>query len=63
MPIVRVNDDGETVKNRVARRAAAIAAVTVLVGVAWFVTEPVMGLFTMILGNSLASIWNLADDS
>jgi ABC-type iron transport system FetAB permease component len=63
MPIVRVNDKGDLVKNRKARWAAGLATVTVLAGVIWFISSPVMGLFTMILGNSLASIWNLADDS
>jgi len=63
MPIVRVNDSGDKVKNRNARVVGIVAAVTVLSGAVWFVTDPEWGLFTMLLGNSLASIWNLADDS
>ena len=63
MPIVRVNDKGDKIKNRNARIVAIVSGVTVLAGVALFVTDPGWGLFTMLLGNSLASVWNLADDS
>ena len=63
MPIVRVDDKGDQVKNRNARIVGIVAGVTVLAGVVWFVTDPEWGLFTMLLGNSLASVWNLADDS
>ena len=72
MPIVKVSDEGqqtaleikEKKKNYKARIVAAIATVTVVSGGALFFTgQPAYGLCLMILGNSIASIWNLADDS
>ena len=63
MPIVRVDDQGEVKKNRRARAVATVSGGVVLAGAACFFINPLWGFFAMLLGTSLASIWNLADDS
>ena len=62
MPIVRLDDKGKLNNGR-ARSVAAISGGVVIAGVILFFVSPAWGIFTMLLGNSLASIWNLADDS
>jgi hypothetical protein len=62
MGIVRISDDGKKM-GMIARRVGILSAVTVVVGALWFVTNPSSGIYVMLLGNSLASCWNLADNS
>ena len=63
MPIVRVNDDGNKLRNW-SRKVAMVAAGTVLAGLYKAVSgDPGTGLVIMVAGCSLSSIWNLADDS
>ncbi len=63
MPIVRVNDDGKKM-TKWSRKVAMVSAGVVIAGLwQFFSEEPAYGLMLMIAGNSLAAIWNLADDS
>lgn len=62
MGIVRINNDGKKM-GMIARRVGILSAVIVVVGALWFVTSPSSGIYVMLLGNSLASCWNLADNS
>jgi TM2 domain-containing membrane protein YozV len=62
MPIVRVNDKGGVMK-KWHRRVAMLSTGVVLAGLTKFLLgDPGWGLMIMILGNSISSIWNLADD-
>jgi len=65
MPIVRVNNDGKEIGTRKrAKRVSWIAIGFALAGVAGFMVGNVTnGLFLLLCGNTIASIWNLADDS
>ncbi len=64
MPIVRVDEKGQKLTNKKAKLVAYVSAGIVAIGVlASFSSEPITGLYIMLLGNSLASIWNLADNS
>ena len=64
MPVIRVDDEGKTKTNRVARKVAMVAAGVSLAGLAQFLMgSEVYGLMLMVSGGCLASIWNLADDS
>ena len=63
MPIVRVNEEGNTLK-KWHRKVAMAATGVVLAGLyKAFTGDPVTGLVLMVAGCSLSSIWNLADDS
>lgn len=71
MPIVKVNDDGKEVNlgeksdslKKWSRRVALVSSAFVLAGIYKFVSGDVgTGLMVAVLGSSLASIWNLADD-
>ena len=64
MPIVRVDEKGQKLINKKARLVAYVSAGIVGIGIlASFSSEPMTGLYIMLLGNSLASIWNLSDNS
>jgi hypothetical protein len=62
MGLVRINNDGKQL-GVWSRRVGTLSAVIVACGALWFVAEPTYGIYVMLLGNSLASCWNLADDS
>jgi hypothetical protein len=63
MPIVRVDETGKKMKKS-HRKIGAASGVLVLTGLAIFFGHDAMsGLALMLLGNSLAAIWNLSDDS
>jgi len=63
MPIVRVDEKGNSLK-RLHRKVAVVAAAFVLAGMYKYFTGDVTdGLAIMVAAGALASIWNLADDS
>jgi hypothetical protein len=63
MPIVRVNDRGRQL-GRFARLGALLATGVVVTGaVLYFRGDPNLGLLVCVIGNSLAAVWNLADNS
>ena len=62
MGLVRVNKDGKKM-GLWARRVGILSGVIVATGAFWFIHSPTHGIYVMLLGNSLASCWNLADDS
>lgn len=62
MGLVRVNKDGKKM-GIWARRVGTLSGMIVAAGAFWFITNPTYGIYVMLLGNSLASCWNLADDS
>jgi|TARA_R110002096_G_scaffold318165_1_gene512581 hypothetical protein len=63
MPIVRVDETGKTMK-KYHRKVGVASAALVLAGLAVFFGHDAMtGLAVMVLGNSLAAVWNLSDDS
>jgi len=64
MPIVRVDDTGKKLINKKAKLVAYVSSGIVVIGVlASFSSDPITGLYIMAMGNSLASIWNLSDNS
>jgi hypothetical protein len=63
MPIVRLDDKGKRL-GRAAKVGSVFAASVVIAGVVLFFHEdPNLGLLLVVLGNSIATIWNLADNS
>ena len=63
MPIVRVDETGKQLQKQ-NRKVGVASAAIVLAGLAvFFGHDEMTGLAVMVLGNSLAAIWNLSDDS
>jgi hypothetical protein len=63
MPIVRVNDSGRQL-GRLARLGGLVATGVVATGaVLFFRGDPNLGLLVCVIGNSLAAVWNLVDNS
>jgi len=63
MPLVRLDDEGKRL-GRLAKVGAVLAIGIVATGVALFFRgDSQLGLLLAVLGNSLAAVWNLADNS
>jgi hypothetical protein len=63
MPIVRLDDKGKRL-GRAAKVGAVLAVGVVIAGAVLFYRgDEALGVLVAILGTSLASVWNLADNS
>ena len=63
MPIVRLDDKGKRL-GRAAKVGAVLAASVVIAGAALFYQgDEALGVLVAVVGNSIATVWNLADNS
>ena len=64
MAVIRVDDNGKRRVNKHTKRTVLVASFMAIVGVIIYATgDSTGGIFMILGGNTLATIYNLADDS